>query len=278
MSCSTLALHFSANSETTNFRALRQDPPWRALRGFSNPSGEALVHLHNVSGGILGGDNLHLEVVLTPNAQVQITTVGATRIHRHRPGRPDASQTARFHLANSSLLEYLPDPLIPFAHSRFTQNSEIHLSEDAGLICWETIAAGRIFHGESFAFDDLSINTSIHSPIGPIALERYQLSPSLQPIHSPARMGPFLYSATMYVCRANASLRWLPLENQLNEIARGLSGPECCWGASALVRDGLVIRGMTQHAHQASQALHRFWHTAKQCVWGRPASLPRKIY
>ena len=281
MTCATLALHFSNDSNEANgtsLRVMRQDPPWRALRAFSNASGEALVHLHNLSGGILGGDNLRLEVSLEPHAQAQITTVGATRIHRHRLGSPESTHATLFRLGSGAFLEYLPDPVIPFARSRFSQHCEVHLASGAGLIWWETLSAGRVAHGESFSFERFSANTQIHSCGSPIALERYSLSPELQSMNSPARMGCFSYSATMYVCRADNSSRWLALENSLNEIARELDGPETCWGVSALVRHGLVVRGMVRHGHQASAGLRRFWQSAKQSVWERGALLPRKIY
>ncbi len=54
-------------------RILQQDPPWKVVRAFGN-----LVHLHNVSGGILAGDRLSLQVdALAP---LLITTTGATRL------------------------------------------------------------------------------------------------------------------------------------------------------------------------------------------------------
>jgi urease accessory protein len=274
----TLALHFSHERGCTSMRVLEQQPPWRALRAFLNSSGEALVHLHNVSGGVLGGDNLKLEVTLAAQARAQITNVGATRIYRHRPGRPDANQHTIFHVGPGALLEYLPDPVIPFAASRFSQATQIHLSADAGVIWWETLSPGRAAHGESFTFDSFFVETAIHSESGPLALERYCLSPGQQAVGSPARMGPFQYSATMYVCRASASLRWLELERELNAQAQELSGPETCWGASSLVRHGIVLRGMARHAHQISQGLQSLWQAAKQSVWGRDALLPRKIY
>jgi len=278
MKAATLALHFSAERERTSLRVLRQDPPWRALRAFHNCSGEALVHLHNVSGGVLAGDQLKLEVSLAPHAQAQITNVGATRVYRHRPGEPDARHSTFCEVGTDALLEYLPDAVIPFAASRYAQCTEIRLSQDAGLIWWETISPGRVAHGESFEFENYSVNTAIHSPAGPIALERYSLSPQLQDIGSPARMGRFQYSATMYVCRVDASSRWLALERELNEQALVLSGPDAHWGASSLTCHGVVVRGMARHAHQISQGLHVLWQAAKQSVWGRDALPPRKVY
>jgi urease accessory protein len=276
--CSTLSLQFLAERGSTSLRVQRQDPPWRALRAFANSSGEALVHVHNVSGGVLGGDNLKLEVNMAPAAQAQITNVGATRVYRHRAGRSDATHTAILHIGAGALLEYLPEPLIPFAHSRFSQTSEIHLADGAGLIWWETLSAGRIAHGESFDFENVCVNTAIHSRNELIAFERYSISPKLRNVSSPSRMGSFLYSATMYVCRADGSSRWFRLEGELNEIAGELSGPETLWGASSLARDGVVVRGMAKHAHQINAGLQRFWQAAKQSVWERAALPPRKMY
>ncbi len=278
MNCATLSLHFSNERARTTLRVLRQEPPWRALRAFANSAGEALVHLHNLSGGVLGGDCLQLEVSLAAQAQAQITNVGATRIYRHRTGKGDAKQTTICEVGSGGLLEYLPDAVIPFAASRYAQCTQIRLARDAGLIWWETLSPGRAAHGESFVFENFSVNTAIHGPDGPIALERYSLTPQLQDVASPARMGPFQYSATMYVCRVDASSRWLALERELNERALALSGIETRWGASSLICHGVVIRGMARHAHQISEGLQTMWQAAKRSVWGREALLPRKIH
>ena len=43
--------------ERDRFRVARQDPPWKVMRTFGS-----LVHLNNVSGGVLAGDRLALDV------------------------------------------------------------------------------------------------------------------------------------------------------------------------------------------------------------------------
>ncbi len=277
MTCATLSLEFSAERGDTRLRVVRQEPPWRAIRAFPNAAGEALVHLHNVSGGVLGGDDLRFEISLAARARCR-SHIGATRVYRHREGKPDASHATVFRVGKDALLEYLPEPVIPFARSRFSQACEVHLDEGAGLIWWDTVSAGRVACGEAFCFESYAVDNAIYCASGPLLLERYCLQPKLQAMDSVARMGPFFYSATMYVCRVDASSRWLGLEAELNEISRELTGPGTLWGASSLARDGVVVRGMTVHAHQASQGLQRFWQAAKQSVWGRGAVLPRKIY
>jgi len=278
MTRSTLSLHFSRNGNGTSLRVERQDPPWRAIRAIPNPSGEALVHLHNVSGGILDGDNLRLDINVAPRAQAQVATVGATRIHRGRTGGTGAQQETVIRVGSDALLEYLPDPVIPFARSRYKQRCEVRLADAAGLIWWETISAGRIAHGERYSFEQLSSETVIYCPQTPLSAERYSLLPNPGFIESPARMGPFLYSATMYVCRVDFALRWRNLEDELNTIAHSLSNTESLWGASTLAQHGVIVRGMACRAYQISQGLHTLWRAAKESIWGRPALFPRKLY
>jgi urease accessory protein len=278
MTNATLSLNFTLSGDKTVLRVPRQEPPWRALRAFPNSSGEALIHLHNVSGGILGGDRLSLDATLSSSAQAQISSVGATRVYRSRGEGMPACQTTQLCVGKDALLEYLPDAVIPFAHSRFEQKTQIHLAEGAGLIWWETLAAGRIASGECFAFDYLSVETSIFAGGRPVALERYSLQPQSHKLSCPARFGRYLYSSTIYVCRSGESrTRWLSLENELNLLAREISRDGVKWGASALVSDGVVVRGMAQSAQQISDGLRAMWQAAKQRVWHRPAVAPRRI-
>jgi urease accessory protein len=279
MTNATLSLNFAMSGGKTVLRVLRQEPPWRALRAFPNSSGEALIHLHNVSGGILGGDKLRLEATLDPRAQAQISAVSATRVYRSRTEGSPACQTTKLYVGRDALLEYLPDTLIPFAHARFEQKTEIHLDEGAGLIWWETLSAGRISSGESFAFDHVSVDTSIFAGGRSVAMERYSLRPGASGLSCPARFGRFLYSSTMYVCQAGKDVtEWIMLENELNLLARAISTEGVKWGASALISDGMVVRGMAQNAQQVSDGLRAMWQAAKRLVWRRPALAPRRIY
>ena len=236
------------------------------------------MHLHNVSGGVLGGDELHLLVDVGADAKAQVTTVGATRVHRAKPNEQTSRQETFIRLGTNSFLEYLPDPVIPYAHSRYEQRCEVHLGYGAGLIWWESFGAGRLAHGERFSFRTFTSDVAIYSGALPIALERFTLCPELHALASPARMGKFLYSATMYVCRSNHLEPWIEIESKLNGVAREISTSESVWGASALVRDGVVIRGLCCSAHRITAGLHHLWEVSKRTVWNKPALLPRKIY
>ena len=111
----------------TTLASCEQRPPLQVVRSF--PSGEvaALAHLHNLSGGVLGGDSLELSVEVGDGASAQLTSTGATRLYRCRPDAPAAVQRQSFRVGRGALLEYLPDELIPFAGARYRQETVIEL-------------------------------------------------------------------------------------------------------------------------------------------------------
>lgn len=278
LTSSRLELRFAREGDCTRMFVLDQEPPWRAIRAFRNARDEALVHLHNVSGGVLGGDSLQLSIDAALSARVQVTSVGATRIYRRRPDRSSASLCTTIHIGDGALLEYLPDAIIPFAGSRFSQSTSVSLARNAGFIAWETIAAGRIASGEVFAFDSFHSEWSVRSETRTLALERYSLIPADRDPRSPARWGRFRYTTTLYFCHTGvAQHRWRNLESRLNDLAMNLSSASERWGASTLVANGLVVRGLALEAHQIAAGLRAFWSHGKQEIWGEPAIPPRKI-
>ena len=279
-----LAFDHTPDAPHTRMRLLQQEMPQRVVRAFAGEDGMAVTHLHNLSGGILGGDRLHLEVTVGPQAQAQLTTTGATRIYRHRPG-PDASQQTILRVGAGGLLEYLPDPLIPFARARYQQQVSIELAQDAGLFYWEVIAPGREASGEIFAYERVGLGLELCAGSEPVAIERMELEPAVRPLTSPLRWGAYRYLATLYICRVGLSASvWGALENELTTVAQTLTTAEAScpnaaiWGVSTLVAHGLVVRALSISGTHLLAGLTTFWAAAKQSLYGRAATPPRKLY
>jgi urease accessory protein len=263
----------------TVLAASQQEPPLRVVRAFALEDGAAMVHLHNVSGGVLGGDRLGLSVHLGAGACAQVTTTGATRIYRPRVDAPPAVQSNEISVGESALLEYLPDPLIPFAGARFSQRTVIRLSRGAGLFWWEILAPGREARGEIFEYASVEVKTDLVAIGRPIAIERVRLEPGNNALSSLARLGPYRTWATFYVCRVGIEPRvWLETERDLREIVEGLKRPgEALWGISALTAHGLVVRCVARRGRDVLPDLQVVWRAAKLRLYGRKAVAPRKV-
>lgn len=270
----------TAATDGTRLQVKAQTPPLRVVRAFPLADHAVLTHIHNVSGGVLGGDQLALCAEVTAGAHAQVTSTGATRVYRHRPGYPDATQRNHFQIGTGGLLEYLPDPLIPYAGARYRQITRIDLAEDAGLFYWEIIAPGREAYNERFAYDELQLHLDLWAAGQPIALERLRLIPTTKPLPAMARFGPYCYVATFYLCRVGIpAATWLALEKRLQAIAQELTdGHTTVWGVSTLPAHGLSVRALSMNSRTLLTGLPYFWQAAKWALYGQHAVLPRKVY
>ena len=270
----------AAGAPRTILNTCEQRPPLQVVRAFPSGEGAALAHLHNLSGGVLGGDLLELSVEVSDGACAQLTSTGATRLYRCRPGARAAVQRQCFRVGHGALLEYLPDELIPFAGALYRQETVIELSDGAGLFWWEVVAPGRTARGELFEYDSLLFKLDLTARGLPLVRERVALDPARRPLQSTARLGPYLYFATFYVCRVGVpEPRWLELEAELAELARSLSSNgSILWGVSTLPAHGLVVRALSVKGRDIPRGLLDFWRASKSALYGEAIVPPRKVY
>ncbi len=274
-----LALHFRNDANETVLDVRVQEPPLRVVRGFRAADGSLLAHLHNLSGGVLGGDQLGLSIHVGAGARAQVTSTGSTRLYRQRQGEADTTQHTLIRVETGGLLEYLPDTLIPYAGSRYRQRTQVELAPDAGLFYWEIVTPGREAKGERFAYELLRLDLDICGDGRPIASERVQIEPALRLPSSLVRLGCYGYFATFYICRVGvAANRWLELEAYLDETARSLTDlDQALWGVSTLTAHGLVVRVLSINSRAIMSGFLSLWQIAKKELYQAEAVLPRKI-
>ena len=114
----------------------RHEGPLRVLRRLY-PEGPAICHhvvLHP-PGGVVGGDELHLQATLAEGSHALITTPGATRFYRSDGAA--ALQSVRLQLAAGARLEWLP--MEALAYSGCDAHSQVHmtLAPGAEMIGWD---------------------------------------------------------------------------------------------------------------------------------------------
>ena len=268
-----------AFSGRTLLAASHQESPLKVVRAFTVEDGAALVHLHNVSGGLLGGDRLELAVNVEVGAEVQVTTTGATRIYRPRVDALAALQSNDISVGENALLEYLPDAVIPFAGARLSQRTSIRLAGGAGLFWWEIVAPGREARGEIFEYESVEFVTDLVAAGRIVAAEHVRLEPKKRGLASLGRLGAYRTWATFYICRVGVRAgEWLEMEKEVREVL-GLLGrrEDVLWGVSTLTAHGLVVRCAAKRGRDVLPGLQEVWRVAKWRLYGRRAVLPRKV-
>jgi urease accessory protein len=114
-------------------------------------SNMAYMYIISPSGGMLQGDRYRMDITLRNHAFAHITTQGATRIYRMEKNY--ATQIINIDVGEDCYFEYIPDQVIPYRDSRFYQEANLRVHDNATLLYSEIITPGRVASGEHFDYD-----------------------------------------------------------------------------------------------------------------------------
>ncbi len=127
----------------------RHHGPLRVLQRLY-PEGPAVCHhvLVHPPGGIVGGDELHIEADLAAGTHAVITTPGATRFYRS----PEltAVQRVRATVATDARLEWLPLETLAYRGCRAHNQLRFDLAPGAQMMGWDVLALGLPAAGENW--------------------------------------------------------------------------------------------------------------------------------
>ena len=133
-----------------------------------------LVQVVNPTAGILAGDRLESDITVGPGAALLVTTPSASRIFRMDGGVAECRQD--FAVAADGWLEVMPEPVVPHRGCRYHQVTKIEVDPLGELFFVDQLVAGRVGHGEAWAWDRLCLEVDVRLGGGLILRERFEPS------------------------------------------------------------------------------------------------------
>ena len=115
-----------------------QRPFYPGQPGGIDPCQVVILH---PPGGVVGGDQLGIEVTAEEGAHAQLTTPGATKFYRSTGSV--ALQRTRLRVAGGATLEWTPQETILFDGSLSRIETRVQLEAGARFVGWEVTALGR---------------------------------------------------------------------------------------------------------------------------------------
>ncbi len=228
--------------------------------------------LMTTGGGVLQGDRQRLDISVGPGAAAHVTTQAHTKLYRMEHGY--ATSIVHLDLAAGSFLEYLPDPVIPFAGSRFAQRVRVTMEPTATLLIGETVYAGRLSRGERHEYDAFASDLEVSAPDGrPLVVDRVRLLPDgraagLGVMDGRDIVSTFLVLTPLVGARALAD----SLHAALTIVVDGTR-----IGVSTLPGDvGAWVRVVADDPVTVSTVGRTVWETARVALTGAPPPPPRK--
>jgi urease accessory protein len=221
----------------------------------------------NVSGGVLGGDRLAVEVEAEAGAAALVTSQAAEKIYRS--AGPEAAIETRLSVAPGAWLEWMPQEAILFDRSRLNRSIEIDLAPGARLLASESLVFGRIAHrGERFAEGLLHESWRVRRGGRLVWADALRLDEAIpQRLVARAGFGGALAASTILYAGDDAADR-VDLARELLDAPGVRAGATCVAGL-------LVARILAAEPPAMRRALLGFWAGFREAVAGLPARAPR---
>lgn len=236
------------------------------------PEGDAVCHgiIIHPPGGVAGGDELILNVNMTANASVLLTTPGAGKWYK--ANGTAASQHLQFDLADDCSLEWLPQENILFDGSIVNFSANINLGKAAKYAGWEIVCFGRRAKGESWLTGKLSQKVVIKRAGKTIWQESAHLQADDRFFQSAIGLGGNVVNAS-FVIAAGAVPAELFAQCQQFEIENA-SDEKAKFGVSALP-EVFSARYIGMSAQSARHYFEGLWQILRPWYASRPVARPR---
>ena len=277
--CGVLALEFEARDGRTRLTHRYQQPPLQIMRPlYFDPARPdlATVMIMQMGGGMVQGDRYRIDVTCHEGAAAHLTTQSANKLYRCEEGY--VTHIVRITAGAGSIVEYLPDPTIPYAGARFFQHTELTIDPSATVIVGEVTVAGRTARGELHAYDAYVAQLHARNLDGRLLVaDTFKSIPGLLAPNSLAQFGSFAAFGVLMVFAGQASLA--SLCDALRAALANDHGEAGCvlTGVSELPNDaGVCVRILGASGAMVERSRTIAWNAARQFLLGVPAFDVRK--
>lgn len=235
--------------------------------------GMAFIFTQQSGDGFVQGDRYRLDIDCAPGSAAHITTQAATKVYTARQNF--VTQLVNLRAGAGAVLEYLPDPVVPFRGSRLFQRTCVTADPDSTVMLSDTLLPGRIAHGEAHAYDLYWAETEVRRPDGTLLFaDVLRLHPAAgDDPKSIGLLGSYDVLATLYIITRQvdpAALVCL-MRSVLAACPAVLAGatelPDGC---------GTSIRLLGTSSTAVQAALRSAWSAARLELLGAPAPNLRK--
>ena len=259
-----LELRFSKSKSKTFLSTRKHIGPLTIQRPFY-PEGD-LCHLYllHPPGGIVGGDQLSIEVNTDSNSSSLLTTPGATKVYRTSDHK-HSTINQNFIVAEDSSFEWLPMETIVFPGANSQFSSKLLLSGNARVAAWEVYCLGRPAINESFDFGSLNFSLELWRDGMPILLDKLMIDKT--ELESVVGLRGFPVFGTFIISKTNKKV--------LETVRTMMIETDSCVTGVTQIEDIIIVRSLAKKTYLVQDLFKKIWQTVRPLVFNREATIPR---
>jgi urease accessory protein len=265
-----LSLGFAASDGATWLAHRAHRGPLAVQRPFL-PEGPGVCHVYllHPPGGLVGGDEIDVEIRIDTGAHALLTTPAAGKVYRTN-GSP-VRQTQRMHVADGGTLEWLPQETILYDGARARLGTRIELARRARFIGVDMVCFGLPARRAPFLHGDCRQTLEILRDGRPLLVERGHFDARSSVWAARWGLGGAGVLAVVVAVPA-------PSADVVDAVRSGAAdAPDGDLGAVTVVGDGdlMIARYLGGAAERARAFVHDTWRIVRPALLRRPAVPPR---
>ncbi|MEY4479526.1 MAG: hypothetical protein RLZZ267_204 [Bacillota bacterium] len=246
--------------------------PLKVSKAFRDgDSGRLCLYMVDVSPGMLDGDTYELDFTLERDTHLVLTTQSFAKIHPST--HAESSLHAHFKLAEDSILEYFPEPTIPYADSRFHGVNRFDLADNATLLYADVVTPGRTHRDEKFAFNRFSTDLEVYRKGKLVVWDHFLLQPNIHQFDAIGAMEQFTHCGSFWIITEQPTDSLLQL---IREAISKVDSSNLLAAASLTTDKGISVRMLGHNVWQLQQLIQAIWDLTREHLLNLPACHLRK--
>lgn len=248
--------------------------PLKVAKPFRGKSGELIIYLMDGSPGLFNGDEQHISCVLEPDTHLYLTNQSSCKCY-DSSSYGASRQQVTFDLKQNSVLEYWPEPLVPFQGSCFEGKMLLRLEHGAQAIVGDILTPGRIGRGELFQYERIWNQFIVEWDGTRAVWDSMLLEPGAGSLQENGWFGDYSHLGTL----------WILSEQRIDDIVQEIRcilqeqediAADIYAGVSMLSRGGCVIRLLGRTVRRIQQVLKICWSAVRLSLLKLPEPVIRK--
>ncbi len=262
----TLSLGFSLDSTSTRVTRREHFGPLRVQKALY-PEGPAIAHaiIVHPPGGVVGGDELRIDVSVAEGASALISTPGAAKWYRANGHL--SRQQLRLDVAHDATLEWLPQETIFFNEADVQLQTTVRLQGNARFIGCDILCFGRTASGESYQAGRVRQQMQVLRDGLPLWVEQGRLQGGSAQMQSPLGLAGHSVCANMIVAGLSPSAS---LMQSLREHCAQAAAGEGKLGATQM-KAALLVRYLGDSSEVARRVMLAAWQQLRPALMQREA-------
>ena len=204
--CAELNIDLAVRARQTVVSSVLHEGPLRIQKTFSQPDGSCHLYLLHPPGGLVGGDQLSINIDSGDSTKALVTTPSAGKFYRCLPNLSQ-KQMVQISLGEYSQVEWLPQENIFFDGAQAYVETEVYLATDSVFLGWEIQCLGRQASGEFFKSGSLTQRLRLYRDGRLAHREHLEIRPPMSLMHSGWGLNNYNVIGTLFASLPKESIK-----------------------------------------------------------------------